>query len=141
MYSQGRHVRGVWNKVGEFVHGSKGTSDPGAGWIDGANPWKFEGQRPNGHQQEQHDMIESLMAGEIYNEGEYGAKSTFTAILGREACYSGQVLKWDDLLAKGTELAPGIDNYTLDTPPPPAALPGEDGRYPVAVPGKYNPFA
>ena len=86
-------------------------------------------------------MIESLMAGEIYNEGEYGAKSTFTAILGREACYSGQVLKWDDLLAKGTELAPGIDNYTLDTPPPPSALPGEDGRYPVAVPGKYNPFA
>lgn len=141
MYSQGRHVRGVWNHVGEFVHGSKGTSDPGAGWIDGANPWKFEGDRPNGHQQEQHDMIESLMAGEIYNEGEYGAKSTFTAILGREACYSGKVIKWDDLLAKGTELAPGIDNYTLDTPPPPSALPGADGAYPFAIPGQYDPFA
>ena len=80
--------------------------------------WKFKGNSPNGHQQEQHDLIEALMRGEIYNEGEYGAKSTFTAILGREACYSGKVLKWDDLLARGRELAPGIDNYTLDTPPP-----------------------
>ena len=32
------------------------------------------------------------MRGEIYNEGEYGAKSTFTSILGREACYSAQIL-------------------------------------------------
>lgn len=138
MFSQGRHCRNVWNHVGEAVHGSKGTSDP-SGSIAGAMNWKYEGDRPNGHQQEQHDMIEALMRGEIYNEGEYGAKSTFTAILGREACYSGKVLKWDELLAKGRELAPGIDNYTLDTPPP--TLPDENGLYPVPQPGKYNPFA
>ena len=59
----------------------------------------------NGHQQEQHDLIEALMRGEIYNEGEYGAQSTFTAILGREACYSGKVIKWDDLWNKGHDLA------------------------------------
>ena len=141
MYSQGRHVPGVWNHVGEFVHGSKGTSDPGDAWIKGANPWEFTGPRPNGHQEEQHDLIAALMEGRIYNEGEYGAKSTFTAILGREACYSGKVLKWDELLAGGRDLAPGIDNYTLDTPPPPSATPGPDGRYPVAVPGQYDPFA
>ncbi len=85
-------------------------------------------------------MIEALMRGEIYNEGEYGAKSTFTAILGREACYSGKIVKWDELLANGQELAPGIDNYSLDTPPPPSAMPGPEGRYPIPVPGKYNPF-
>ena len=86
-------------------------------------------------------MIEALMRGEINNEGEYGAHSTFTAILGREACYSGKVLKWDELLNKGRELAPGIDNYTVDTPPPPSAAPDADGKYPVPEPGKYNPFA
>ena len=32
-----------------------------------------------GHQQEQHDLIEALMRGEVYNEGHYGAMSTFTA--------------------------------------------------------------
>ncbi len=137
MFSQGRHLEGGWNNVSEFAHGSKGTSDP-SGWIKGAVNWQFDGKRVNGHQQEQHDLIEALMAGKIYNEGEYGAKSTFTAILGREACYSGKVLKWDDLLANGRDLCPGIDNYTLETDPP--TMPDKDGKYPVPVPGKYNPM-
>jgi predicted dehydrogenase len=138
MFSQGRHLKGAWNHVGEAAHGTKGTADP-SGSIAGETNWEFAGEKPNGHQQEQHDLIEALMRGEIYNEGEYGAKSTFTAILGREACYSGKVIKWDDLLTRGRELAPGIDDYTLETPPP--TLPDENGKYPVPVPGVYNPFA
>ncbi len=138
MFSQGRHLAGGWNQVSEFAHGTKGNADP-SGEIFGANAWKFEGERLNGHQKEQHDLIESLMAGEIYNEGEYGAKSTFTAILGREACYSGKVVKWDELLTNGHDICPGIDSYTMDTVPP--TVPGEDGKYPVPVPGKYSPFA
>ena len=106
--------RMLGKSVDEFAHGSKGTAiRPGS--IEGPNPWNFSGKRLDGHQQEQHDLIEALMRGEIYNEGEYGAKSTFTAILGREACYSGKVVKWDELLEKGRELAAGIDNYTLDS--------------------------
>lgn len=143
MFSQGRHVRGVWNHVGEAVHGTAGTADP-SGSIsgpDGKVIWKFEGQPLGGHQQEQHDLIEALMRGEIYNEGEYGAKSTFAAILGREACYSGKIVKWDELLEKGRDLAPGIDEFTLETPPPASATPDQNGRYPVPVPGEYNPFA
>ncbi|MFM2001675.1 MAG: Inositol 2-dehydrogenase [Planctomycetota bacterium] len=138
MFSQGRHLKGSWNYVGEFAHGTKGTADP-SGQIFGANPWKFEGQALNGHQQEQLDLVDALMKGEIYNEGEYGAKSTFAAILGREACYSGKVIKWDDLLARGKDLAPGIDQYTIDSVPP--VTPGEDGKYPYPVPGEYDPFA
>lgn len=138
MYSQGRHLRGGWNNVSEALHGTKGTAVPG-GRIEGPNAWRFKGRSPGGHQQEQHDLIEALMRGEIYNEGEYGAHSTFTAILGREACYSGKELKWDDLLERGRDLAPGIDTYTMDSVPPTA--PGEDGKYPVPLPGRYNPFA
>ncbi|QDT07827.1 Inositol 2-dehydrogenase [Rubripirellula lacrimiformis] len=140
MFSQGRHLAGGWNHVGEFAQGTKGTADP-SGTINGANAWKFSGENVNGHQQEQHDLIEALMRGEIYNEGEYGAHSTFTAILGREACYSGKIVKWDELLEKGTELAPGIDSYTLDSEVPASARPDSEGRYPVPTPGKYNPFA
>jgi myo-inositol 2-dehydrogenase / D-chiro-inositol 1-dehydrogenase len=138
MFSQGRHLANSWNIVAEFAHGSKGTSDPG-GWIKGEKNWKFEGQHLNGHQQEQHDLIAALGRGEIYNEGEFGAKSTFTAILGREACYSGKVIRWDELMEKGKDLCPGIDSYTLQTDPP--TMPGPDGKYPVPVPGKYDPFA
>jgi myo-inositol 2-dehydrogenase / D-chiro-inositol 1-dehydrogenase len=137
MFSQGRHLEGGWSNVGEFVHGTNGSADP-SGEIFGPNAWKYSGSKLNGHQQEQHDLIESLMAGKIYNEGEYGAYSTLTAILGREACYSGKVVKWDDLLAKGRDLCPGIDEYTIDTPPP--VVPDDQGYYPVPTPGKYNPL-
>ncbi|MBN1851305.1 MAG: Gfo/Idh/MocA family oxidoreductase, partial [Pirellulales bacterium] len=89
MFSQGRHLDGGWSNVSEAVHGSKGISDPN-GWIKGEEEWHFTGDNPGGHQQEQHDLIEGLMAGKIYNEGEIGALSTFTAILGREACYSAK---------------------------------------------------
>ncbi len=136
LFSQGRHLAGAWSHVGEAVHGTKGTANP-AGSIDGV--WEFSGPYPNGHQQEQHDMIEALMAGNIYNEGEYGAKSTFTSILGREACYSGQIVRWDKLLEKGRDLAPGIDQFTMESPAPTA--PDSSGRYEVPIPGQYNPFA
>jgi hypothetical protein len=42
------------------------------------------------------------------------------------------------LLQRGRNLAPDIDTFTMDSAPP--AVPGKDGRYPVPVPGKYNPF-
>ncbi len=137
MHSQGRHLKGGWSPVQEFAIGTKGTSDP-SGQIMGQNAWTFEGERKNGHQQEQHDLIEALMRGDIYNEGEYGVKSTFTAILGREAAYSAQVIEWDELWEKGRELAPGIDQFTLESTPP--VVKGPDGRYPIPVPGQYNPF-
>ncbi len=138
MYSQGRHLRGSWTNVSESLHGTLGTCNP-AGRIEGPNKWRFEGKSPGGHQQEQHDLIEALSRGEIYNEGEYGAMSTFCAILGREACYSGKEIQWDDLLKRGRDLCPGIDGYRMDSEPP--TKPDENGEYPVPIPGKYSPFA
>lgn len=139
MWSQGRHLQNAFNQVGEFAHGSKGQASlPGMILMNDGTRVPIRGAG-NGHQQEQHDLIEALMRGEIYNEGEYGCKSTFTAILGREACYSGKVLKWDDLLERGKDLAPGIDNYTWDSTPP--AVKDKDGRYDVPKPGVWNPFA
>ncbi len=140
MFSQGRHAAGTWTHVAEYAHGTKGTANP-SGSIEGENAWRFSGKSPGGHQQEQHDLIEALMRGEIYNEGEYGALSTFTAILGREACYSGKIVKWDELMANGKNLAPGIDDYTLDSDVPLSARPDEEGKYPVPAPGKYSPYA
>ncbi|MEM6363036.1 MAG: Gfo/Idh/MocA family oxidoreductase [Planctomycetota bacterium] len=142
MFSQGRHLRGSWTHVGEAAIGSKGTADPSRS-ITGPNAYQYDGVigkgNANGHQQEQHDLIEALMRGEIYNEGEYGVKSTFCAILGREACYTGKEVAWDELWANGRDYCGDIDNYTLESVPP--TVPGEDGKYDVPVPGKYNAMA
>ncbi|NLZ01919.1 MAG: dehydrogenase, partial [Pirellulaceae bacterium] len=66
-----------------------------------------------------------------HNEVDYAAMSTMTAILGRMASYSGQMINWDDAVQSPIRLAPG--EYAFDAAPPVVA--GADGRYPVAVPG------
>jgi predicted dehydrogenase len=141
MYSQARHLGGnaTFGHVAEYAHGSKGVCKLASSInpFDG-DPIRIVG-KGGGHQQEQHDLIETLAKGDIYNEGDYGAKATFTAILGREACYSGRVLKWDDLLKNGHNYCPGIDEWTMETEPP--AMKGEDGKYSVPQPGKWNPLA
>ena len=102
------------------------------------DPIRIQGSS-DGHYQEQKDLIETLHKGDYYNEADYGAMSTFTAILGREACYSGKEINADELMEKGRDYAPGIDEYTFSTPPP--VVPGENGEYPVPAPGIYRPFA
>ena len=118
MYSQGRHVKGAFNRVAEFAHGSKGVIKV-AGWIQkhGGKRERCRG-KTGGHQQEQLDLIATLMKGDTYNEGDYGAMSTFTAILGREACYSGKIIKASDLMARGRDYCPGIDTYSFESQPP-----------------------
>ena len=56
-----------------------------------------------------------------------------TGILGRMAAESGKVITWDEAMASNLELAPGLDNYTMDSPAP--VMPDAQGSYPVAMPG------
>jgi predicted dehydrogenase len=137
MLSQCRHMEGCWNSVSEFAHGSKGVANISGGQInmhDGTAGWSFEGPEVNGHQQEQTDLIASLRRGAIYNEGDFGAMSTMTAILGRMATYSGQLITMSDAL-QSTLVESPVDEFTSFTDKPPV-LPDKDGRYPVPVPGK-----
>ncbi|MCA8954507.1 MAG: Gfo/Idh/MocA family oxidoreductase, partial [Planctomycetes bacterium] len=60
MFSQGRHLAGGFQRIGEFAHGSKGTSNIGHSIeVFGQKPLRMRG-RGGGHQQEQHDLIEAL---------------------------------------------------------------------------------
>ena len=59
------------------------------------------------------------------------------AILGRYATYSGKQMKYDEALEKGKDLLP--ESWAWDAKPP--IEPNDDGSYPVAVPGSFNPFA
>ena len=50
------------------------------------------------YDQEAAAFIESVLGtGEHRDDTDYGVKSTFTAILGREAAYRRQTLEWDAL--------------------------------------------
>lgn len=137
LFSQCRHIPNTWSAVMEHAVGTEGDSNC-CGQIGGQNPWSYQGPRPNGWQQEHNDLVAALRAGKRYNEGWYGAVASFTAVLGRMATYSGQVVKWDEAVQKGPDEMPKQLRWDADPP----VLPGPDGGYEhaVAVPGLYKPY-
>jgi len=134
--SQCRHMQGCWNQVSEHAVGTKGSVDLDAGgkWeIKGAHPWKFKNEnQPNPYQQEHDDLFRAIRNDTPYNEAERGALSTMTALLGRMATYSGKVVEWDEAINSKINLMP--TSFGWDVTPP--VLPGENGLYPCAIPGK-----
>ncbi len=100
-----RQIDGTDNHVGESLVGTEGRARP-EGAIEGANAWRFKGKAPNPYVQEHADLIASIRAGEPLNEARAVAESTLTAILGREAAYTGADVKWDALLNSKLDLAP-----------------------------------
>jgi predicted dehydrogenase len=139
MFSQCRHMGGCVSEVREHAHGTKGVLDIDDGSVGGVittaeGKWESPGKKVDNHHQEHHDMFAALRRGEHYNEGDYGAESTMTAIMGRMATYSGKLIKWDEAIGSTVDLSPGSYDFAA-TPP---VLPDANGFYPVPVPGKTD---
>jgi predicted dehydrogenase len=114
-------------EVGEYFQGTQGrcrTSDSELR-IEGANgTWRFDQEVRNPYVQEHADLIASIRSGEPVNEAKRVARSTLTAILGREAAYTGQKLTWDQIRMADQNLRP--DTYEFGSAPfPPVPAPGE----------------
>jgi predicted dehydrogenase len=118
-----RQIDGTATQVSENLVGTKGTSNPAA-WIRGPKPWRLEVEAPpNPYVQEHKDLIDSIRQGRPLNEGRQVAESTLTAIMGREAAYTGQALTWDEILNAELDLTP--KNFAFGPMPvPPVAVPG-----------------
>ena len=136
LYSQCRHIPGTWINVSEAASGTQGESNC-AGWIKGKGEWHFKGKNVNSMVQEHADLINAIGKNEKYNEGYHGATSSMTAVLGRMATYSGQVVRWEDAVAKGTTEFPATLAWDAKAP----VEPDKDGNYPIPVPGVYKPYA
>lgn len=136
MFSYCRHIPQCWNSFSEHMHGTKGEAHiEGHGrselLVQGREPMHWD-RTADGHQIEHDDLFAAMLAGEPYNEGDRGASSTMTAILGRMASYSGQIIKYEDALKSEINLFPPSLAWDAE----PLVHPGEDGLYPCAMPGK-----
>jgi predicted dehydrogenase len=121
-----RHWKNCPGNVSEAVVGTKGKSDCNS-WIRdhaGKQIWKFGGGGINPYVQEHADLIASIREGKPLNEAQQVAESTLTAIMGREAAYTGQVLKWDEFLASPMSLMPEHLSLDAKLPEPPVPIPG-----------------
>jgi myo-inositol 2-dehydrogenase / D-chiro-inositol 1-dehydrogenase len=135
LFSYCRQIGGCWSSFSEHAHGTKGKVN-----IEGhgSSVLEVKGQKPvvrkreaDGHQLEQDRFFAAVVAGTPYNEVDYSASSTLTAILGRMASYSGQFVTWDD--AFNSTLSIGPKELTWDAEPP--VRPMANGEYALAIPG------
>lgn len=140
IYSQARQIPGCWRSVSEHVYGSKGVAnlEQKRFEIIGENPFLNRmRESEDGHQLEHYPFFDAIRNDTPHNEAEHGATATMTAILGRMASYSGQMVEWDAAMASDQTLVPD-DIADFDSEPP--LWPDSSGRYEVAKPGVTEPF-
>jgi predicted dehydrogenase len=135
MFSFCRHIRNCWNSFSEHAHGTKGSVQfEGHGKVTlsaHGQPTQSWTRDHDGHQVEHDDLFAALAAGRAYNEGDYGADSSMTAILGRMASYNGKIIRWADAIKSEIDLCPKDQTWDGET----LVKPGDDGLYACAMPG------
>ena len=124
-----------WEAFANYAHGTKGRAElQGYGsdalCVVGKEPVRWR-PGPDGHQVEMDDLFAALLAGQPYNEADWAAESTMTAVLGRMATYSGKIVKWDEAINSQLDLMPKSLAWNAE----PLVKPGPDGLYACAVPG------
>ena len=99
MFSYCGQVKRDWSSVSEAVVGTKGTANPG-GTIQptSGQMWRYRGGGTNPYVQEHIDLINAIFNNTDLNEAEQVTDSTLTAIMGREAAFSGAEVEWDAIL-------------------------------------------
>ena len=75
-------------------------------------------------QTEHDELFGSIRKGMPINNGEYLAKSSLLAILGRMTCYTGQAITWDQALNSKEDLSPPKYDWNVALPEPQVAKPG-----------------
>jgi predicted dehydrogenase len=129
LFSNCRQQRGCKSDISAHVLGTKGKAQLAERrkglWIKGGTDWQYAGAKNNMYQTEHDELFASIRAGKPINNGEYMAKSTLLAIMGRMAAYTGQEITWQMALTSKEELKPS--EYTWQGTPPAArvAVPGQ----------------
>lgn len=134
--SQCRHQPGCFNRVDEAFQGTLGSVVTSKGIItdlEGKEMFKHDGKEDPNPYQVEHDRFFAAIRNknEVIADAENGAKATLSAIMGRMATYSGEVITWDQALNSSLQLVP--DNLNWDSEAP--VLPDAQGRYKIPVPG------
>lgn len=97
IHSQCRQIAGTYQRVGEFFRGTEGEYN---GKIESKKSVTLADVQ--GHDdpyvQEHIDLLKSIFANKPLNEARQVAESTLTAVMGRISAYTGQVIRWVDLM-------------------------------------------
>jgi predicted dehydrogenase len=128
LFAMCRQQRGCKNDMSAHVLGTKGRAvlserNKGLG-IQAGGDWHYSGAANDMYQTEHDRLFAAVRAGKPINNGEYMAKSTLLAILGRMAAYTGQAITWNMALNSRDDLSPPRYDWEVRLPDPPVAVPG-----------------
>jgi myo-inositol 2-dehydrogenase / D-chiro-inositol 1-dehydrogenase len=125
LFSNCRQQAGCHNDMSCQVLGTKGTADISERQpsISTDTRWRYRGPNNDIYQTEHDELFASIRSGKPINNGDYMAKSTLLAIMGRMATYTGQLITWEQSMNSKEDLTP--QKYEWGSlPTPPVALPG-----------------
>ena len=91
--------------------------------ITAGTTWKYSGPDNNIYQTEHDELFASIRSGKPINNGEYMARSSMLAIMGRMATYTGQSITWDQAINSAEDLTPEKLEWG-PLPTPSVAMPG-----------------
>ena len=114
--------------AGVQLYGADGSSEAHYDWrvnIAGKNPWdagmkpsggaefsaagKFAGALDQADSEKEKAFVASITSGQFLNQAAQGAESAMSAMLGRNAAYTGKVVTWDELQKSKEVFDPKID--------------------------------
>ncbi len=127
LISNTRQIEGCKSDISVTLLGSTGTAHlterRNGVRISSQSEWEYSGEEKNLYQVEHDELFASIRAGKPINNGEYMAKSTLLAIMGRMATYTGQEITWDMAWNSEEDLRPQRYEWgKLETPE--VAIPG-----------------
>jgi predicted dehydrogenase len=125
-----RQMKGCHNDVDDYVLGTKGSARILKNEITQKDKpgdegkWKFRGSKPSMYDIEHKELFAGIRSGNIINNGKYMSYSTLLAIMGREACYTGQKITWEQAMNSKQDLSPKAYVWS-DMSIPEVAVPGK----------------
>ena len=129
LISNTRQIRGCKNDMSTQIFGSHGKANINERrrgiylYRTGEERWVFDWEDNNFYQTEHDEMFAAIRAGKPVNNGEYMAKSTLLAIMGRMATYTGKEVTWQQAFESKEDLTP--EKYAWgEAPEAPIAIPG-----------------
>lgn len=110
LISNTRQMQGCKNDISVAVAGTKGSAmlleRRNGVRVSGTENWVYRDEPKNLYQVEHDELFASIRADKPINNGEYMAKSTLLAIMGRQATYTGQEITWDMAWNSKEDLTP-----------------------------------
>ncbi len=107
MFSYCGQIHRDWARVDEGVEGTEGTAIP-SNFIRAHGGWtyRFREQQRNPYVQEHMDLIDAIQNDKDLNQARQVTDSTVTAIMGREAGYSGAAVEFDEVVNSTFQYGP-----------------------------------